>query len=145
MADVHAVAAYILQQQGPMTTMKLQKLAYYSQAWHLVWDGEPLFDAPIEAWMNGPVVRDLYRQHRGNFRVADWPQGDPSTLRDNECETIDVVLDNYGDLAPQVLSEMTHREAPWQEAREGLEPTARSRRAISLDSMQEFYDALANA
>jgi uncharacterized phage-associated protein len=24
--------------------MKLQKLAYYSQAWHLVWEEETLFD-----------------------------------------------------------------------------------------------------
>lgn len=145
MADVHAVVAYILDVQGPMTTMKLQKLVYYSQAWHLVWDGEPLFDSRIEAWMNGPVVRDLYREHRGNFRVASWPRGDATTLRDNERETIDVVLANYGDLSPSALSELTHREAPWQEARVGLEPTDRSNREISLDAMQQFYDALANA
>lgn len=145
MADVHAVAAYILQVKGSMTTMKLQKLAYYSQAWHLVWDGEPLFDAPIEAWMNGPVVRALYNEHRGNFHVSEWPRGDVSTLAANERDTIDVVLANYGSLPPQALSEMTHREGPWLEAREGLEPTARSHREISQDSMQQFYDALANA
>ena len=46
MADVQDVARYIVERGGPMTTMKLQKLAYYSQAWHLVWDGVPLFDAP---------------------------------------------------------------------------------------------------
>ncbi|WP_026927429.1 Panacea domain-containing protein [Granulicoccus phenolivorans] len=145
MADVHAVAAYILQQQGPMTTMKLQKLAYYSQAWHLVWDAEPLFQARIEAWMNGPVVRDLYDQHRGNFRVTEWPAGDATALTANERETIDVVLANYGDLAPQTLSEMTHRENPWREARRGLRPTARSDREISQDSMQQYYDAIANS
>ena len=27
------VAAYILDQKGPMTAMKLQKLVYYGQAW----------------------------------------------------------------------------------------------------------------
>lgn len=32
MADVFDVAAYILQRQGRMTTMKLQKLCYYAQA-----------------------------------------------------------------------------------------------------------------
>lgn len=44
MANVLDVAAYVLAKRGPMTAMKLQKLVYYSQAWHLVWDEEPLFD-----------------------------------------------------------------------------------------------------
>lgn len=143
MADVHAVAAYILREQGEMTAMKLQKLAYYCQAWHLVWEGEPLFSERIEAWMNGPVVRELYNEHRGSFRVSTWPRGNASTLRPNECESIDIVLASYGDLSPSVLSEMTHREDPWREARSGLEPTARSDREISPESMQQFYDALA--
>lgn len=43
MANVSDVAAYILQKHGRMTTMKLQKLVYYSQAWSLVWDEKPLF------------------------------------------------------------------------------------------------------
>ena len=39
--QVFDVAAYILQKTGSMTTMKLQKLVYYSQAWSLVWDEKP--------------------------------------------------------------------------------------------------------
>jgi hypothetical protein len=34
--EVHDVAAFILQHQGEMTAMKLQKLVYYSQVWSLV-------------------------------------------------------------------------------------------------------------
>ena len=30
--SVHDVAAYILEKQGPMTAMKLEKLVYYAQA-----------------------------------------------------------------------------------------------------------------
>ena len=40
---------YILEKKGRMTTMKLQKLIYYAQAWSLVWDERPLFDEKIEA------------------------------------------------------------------------------------------------
>ena len=47
MASVFDVAAYILQQQGAMTTWKLQKLVYYSQGWSLVWDDDALFIASI--------------------------------------------------------------------------------------------------
>ena len=38
MANVHDVAVYILQKRGKMSAMKLQKLVYYSRAWHLVWE-----------------------------------------------------------------------------------------------------------
>lgn len=68
-ASVLDVAAYVLESQGPMTHMKLQKLCYYSQAWHLAWDGVPLFPERIEAWANGPVVPVLYEALRGEFQV----------------------------------------------------------------------------
>ena len=42
--QVFDVAAYILEKIGSMTTMKLQKLVYYSQAWSLVWDEKRLFE-----------------------------------------------------------------------------------------------------
>ncbi len=64
---VFDVAAYILEKKGIMSTMKLQKLVYYSQAWSMVWDEKPLFEENIEAWANGPVVRDLFYYHRGRY------------------------------------------------------------------------------
>src|SRR5680860_208464 len=78
MASVLDVAEYILKETGSMTTMKLQKLVYYSQAWSLVWDEKPLFGEPIEAWANGPVVRALYEAHRGRFQVDTIENGDPT-------------------------------------------------------------------
>ena len=65
------VAECILAKAGPMTSMKLQNLCYYSQAGHLAWDGEPLFEDPIHAWANGPVVVSLFELHRGFFTL--WP------------------------------------------------------------------------
>lgn len=71
--SAHDVAAYILHKQGPMTVWKLHKLLYYSQAWHLAWEDEPLFGERIEAWANGPVVPDLYPLHKGLLTVSEWP------------------------------------------------------------------------
>jgi len=68
-AGVLDVATYILGKHGPMTHMKLQRLVYYSQAWHLAWDGVPLFPERIEAWANGPVVPVLYEALKGEFLV----------------------------------------------------------------------------
>ena len=60
MANVFDVAKYILEKLGTLSTMKLQKLCYYCQAWSLVWDDTPLFDEKFEAWANGPVCRELF-------------------------------------------------------------------------------------
>lgn len=142
MADVHDVAAYILEKAGPMTAMKLQKLVYYSQAWHLVWDDEALFDDEIQAWANGPVVRELYEKHRGSFQVSSWPAGNATRLTEEETSTIDAVLEHYGSKSSQYLSDLTHREAPWKLARRGLMPGQRGTRPITLASMAEYYSSL---
>ncbi len=144
MADVGDVAQYILEQRGGMTTWKLQKLVYYCQAWSLVWDDEPMFDDDIQAWANGPVVRRLYDLHAAKFRVSKIKGGDPSRLRRVQRETIDAVLETYGDKSPQWLSNLTHREAPWQETRRkaGLSEGERGEAVIPLGAMAEYYGGL---
>jgi uncharacterized phage-associated protein len=143
MASAHDVAKYILDHQGSISTWKLQKLAYYSQAWHLVWAEKALFQDRIEAWANGPVVPTLYSQHRGQFSVEKWRKGDVERLTQQENRTIDRVLKSYGALSGQQLSQLAHSERPWQEARRGLEPTEPSSAQISLESMSAFYLAVA--
>ncbi|MBO3743616.1 Panacea domain-containing protein [Actinoplanes flavus] len=142
MATAHDVAAYILARRGPMSAMKLQKLLYYSQAWHLVWDEQPLFPERIEAWANGPVVAELYPLHRGQFLISEWPHGDATRLSASERESVDVVLESYGDLDGRKLSHLTHAEAPWADARTGLHPTERSENVITPAAMHEYYGSL---
>jgi uncharacterized phage-associated protein len=142
MARVDDVAAAILQRQGQMSTWKLQKLVYYCQAWHLVWEEKPLFDEPIQAWANGPVVRSLYDRHRGQFSVSSWRNGDASRLTPEESSTVDAVLGTYGGLSGADLSSLTHREPPWANARAGLAEGERGNRQIPHDAMAEYYGGL---
>ncbi len=92
MISVFDVAAFILSKLGPIPVMKLHKLVYYCQAWSLVWDEEPLFKERIEAWANGPVVKELYEIHKGQFKLAlaDMP-GNPMLLNDEQKETVEAV------------------------------------------------------
>lgn len=145
MATAHDVAAYILEKQGSMSAMKLQKLVYYSQAWHLVWDDEALFNERIEAWANGPVVPTLYQQHRGQFSVTRWSRGDSSKLTSSEKETIDSILDFYGKQDAAWLSELTHREPPWRDARAGMSLGERGQQEISKAALAEYYGSLVGA
>lgn len=144
MATVFDVAQYILQKCGKMSTWKLQKLCYYSQAWHLAWTENPLFHEDFQAWSNGPVCPELFYAHQGKFSVssADISKGDPSNLTDDETESINIVLDGYGSREPYDLREQTHAEAPWKNARNGLPDGVPSQAIISKESMGEFYGSL---
>jgi uncharacterized phage-associated protein len=142
MASVHDVAAYIIRKMGPMTAMKLQKLVYYCQAWSLVWEDRPLFKARIEAWANGPVAPELYQHHRGIFKVTAWTLGDPNVFDQNEQSTINAVIEFYGDRSSQWLSDLTHGEDPWKNARHGLPAGASCKNEITTAAMAEYYGSL---
>lgn len=144
MASVIDTAKYILDKTGEITAMKLQKLAYYSQAWALVWDEDEIFAEDFEAWANGPVNKILYTRHRGMFKVsADlFKDGNPNTLPEHHRETIDKVLEFYGDKTAQWLSNLTHKEEPWKEARGDLAPMAQCSATITKASMAEYYSSL---
>jgi uncharacterized phage-associated protein len=141
MPTVYDVAAYILNEQGTLASMKLQKLVYYAQAWSLVWDEEPLFLEPIEAWANGPVVPVLYSRHKGQFKVSVI-DGCPNDLTPTQQETISIVLHFYGDKSSQWLSDLTHKEDPWIDARQGLALGQRGNQEITHAAMAEYYGSL---
>ena len=139
------VAAYILEKHSksnPITAWKLQKLVYYCQAWSLVWDEQPLFKEKIFAWANGPVVKELYEQHRGLFYVEKLSKGNSKNLSTNQKDNIDHVLNAYGDKTAQWLSDLTHMESPWIVSREGLNPGERGAVEIKLASMHEYYSGI---
>lgn len=146
MVSVFDVVKYILTKKNNVTAMKLQKLVYYCQAWSLVWDSKPLFRENIEAWANGPVVRELYERHKGTFEIkgdsfiADL--GDVSKLNKDPKDTIDAVLKYYGDRSSQWLSDLTHQEDPWKKTREGLLDGERGNRIISYALLEEYYSSL---
>lgn len=92
---------------------KLHKLLYYCQAWYLAWTGQLLFREEIVAWKMGPVVRDVWVHER--HRPGD-PVPPPLELVGDQRSIVDYVLERYGSFTGGALEEMTHREAPWQEA-----------------------------
>jgi uncharacterized phage-associated protein len=135
------VAEYILTRLGPTPATKLQKLVYYSQAWSLVWDDRAMISDPFQAWANGPVAPALYARHRRQYLV-ETVRGNLEVLDDTARETIDVVLNFYGDKSSQWLSDLTHAEAPWRIARGNLPPGASCEEEISLADMAEYYGSL---
>ncbi|HSX38922.1 MAG TPA: type II toxin-antitoxin system antitoxin SocA domain-containing protein [Chlamydiales bacterium] len=150
MTTVCDVAEYILSKTGPTTAMKLQKLVYYSQAWHLAWLEKPLFNEKIEAWRGGPVVPVLFELHKGQFMLQPGffkEMRKPMLIDDlgaDDRDIVDRVIGFYGKHDPHWLSQLTHLEDPWKNARAkgGSEDQERSSEEITHQSMFEYYSSL---
>ncbi|MBP7279400.1 MAG: DUF4065 domain-containing protein [Sedimentibacter sp.] len=122
--------------------MKLQKLVYYCQAWSLVWDEAPLFSEKIEAWANGPVIRDLFNYHRGLYYLDVIPIGNPDLLNEKQKETVKAVVDYYGAMKSQQLIDLTHLETPWKNARMELSAAERGNIEIKISDIADYYSSL---
>lgn len=139
MEDVDDVAAAFLDSLGPMDAMKLEKLVYYAQAWSAASGNGALFNLRIEAWAQGPVVPYLYRQHRQQWHVHRWPLGDADRLSAQAQGIVQWVIDRYGSFTGAELSDLTHSEAPWLEARGDLPEGEPSQTPIPVSSMSRYY------
>ena len=145
MANVFDIAEYILGKLGFVSTMKLQKLAFYSQALSLVKTGEPLFQEQFQAWVNGPVCYELFARHRGKYIVGPDEIGGQHaiSLDSQSSDLVDTVLETLGDLSGQSLSELTHREQPWRDARGDCGPRQPCDTVITNEAIRDYYGSRA--
>jgi len=145
------VAIYIIQfahdHGSSISNLKLQKLLYYAQGWHLALYNKPLFSDRIEAWVYGSVVPTVYRKYqkysyKNINEDVEYPQfasSDIAYLRD----FLDEFLGEFLQLDAFEMERMTHRELPWLEARGDLPPDVVSQNPISLDTMESYFKRLA--
>ena len=145
--DINQIADYFLlnvdRKSGEaITNLKIQKLAYYSQAWYLALNGVPLIGEEFEAWAHGPVAVSLYHRFSDygyNAIPATEVATETSAMEEPIVAYLDQVWARYGDLGAKALERLTHSESPWIEARKGCEPLERSNEIISKESMRDFY------
>ena len=70
--DLNIMSEYIIlfcQNMGvTISPLKLQKLLYYVQSWHIAkFDKQDIFNSLPEAWVNGPVYREVYNTYKTSF------------------------------------------------------------------------------
>lgn len=104
-------------EDNDMSNLKLQKLLYYGQGFHLAMFDKGCFDDDIVAWPHGPVVISVYEEYKahGSNVVPAPSEFDPTQLDESLRETLDEVYDVYGQFSAWRLREMTHEESPWKE------------------------------
>lgn len=142
MVTAFDVAAYILDELGSLPAMKLHKLVYYSQAWHLAWDNMPLFQDKIEAWANGVVIPTLYYSHQGIFQITTVAKGNPQLLTPDEQDTCTAVIRYYSDKSSQWLKDLVCSESPWLDTRQGMSAIERGCVEITHEAMVKYYGSL---
>lgn len=99
-----------------LTNLKLQKLLYYQQGFHLAFFGTPLFAENVEAWMYGPVVPAVYDEYSAYGSSALPEVKVPVSLSEDEEELFNEVYDAYREFSAIGLMNRTHSERPWLDA-----------------------------
>lgn len=152
MFSTNQIANYILwsvsQLDDPITNLRLQKLVYYAQAWHLALYDKPLFDAPIEARERGSIQPDLWER----FKEAEWRpvnctpyfDGEKPDLPIETKEHLDEVMDVFLGYSSVNLETMIQNETPWKNAWSGTEKDQDRVGIISHEDMREFYGSVSN-
>lgn len=140
--NVHDVAKYFLSKVDEevgdgISNLKLQKLVYYAQGFHLAIHGQPLFSDGIEAWEHGPVVPDLYHAYKtnGSGNIPPPREFDPEAVDPEVARLLDDVYSVFGQYSAWKLRNMTHEEQPWKEA---YQETARGR-VISHAALRTYF------
>ncbi|OAV73687.1 putative phage-associated protein [Bacteroidales bacterium Barb6] len=98
-----------------ISNLKLQKLLYYVQGFHLAVFDKPLFKEDIVAWEYGPVVREVYDEYKGYGKGAiPFPDKNfEDTLAQEQFDLMVDVYHVYGQYTAVRLMELTHEELPW--------------------------------
>jgi len=112
--------------------MKLHKLLYFAQRESLALLDDPIFSECFEGWKYGPVSRVV--------RLAYSPDGmveETHDISDDAKYIIDNVIQEYGALASWKLSELSHNEISWKNARKGLRPDQNGDVELLLDDIRE--------
>lgn len=152
--DPLIMGQYVLKEHGSMSHLKLQKLLYYIQAYHLAYFDSPIFKEKFQAWAHGPVMRRLFDEvkdlsilHNEIYYVYKEGEDDPtqifnSTLTEEQKELVNEVLISFSEMSGMELENLTHSEPPWQNARLGYSPGDKCSIEINEQVMKNYYAGL---
>lgn len=127
-----------------VTPLKLQKLLFYSQVWYFAKRGRLLFSDDIEAWVLGPVVRNVWNEfrfmRRGN--IINERYAKDVSISDDVYHHLSEIWNVYGGYTGLELVDLTHEEPLWIDARGGIPENQSSCAIITIDKEVLHYFCL---
>lgn len=135
---------YLLNQCEDITPLALQKALYYIQGFYYAFCHIFLFTEECEAWVHGPVYREIYFRYRDYHfdPIAGNKSYDDSVLTVSEKAVFDSVINNLCCYSGKILEQFTYNETPWLDARGDLPLASPSERIISRDSIGAYFTAV---
>ena len=119
--NIFKVADYILAndqiKNSPITHNKLQKLLYYVKVWSLVAE-MPLIPESFYKIKNGTVNKEIFAKYKEFGDSVPFSQKSDFSLKKEEKQLIDFIVENYIDLDNNTLSQLIQSELPWQQTAE---------------------------
>ena len=145
--ETNRIADYLLtesRERGELLTpLKLQKLIFYSDAWHLALYDQEITPERFQAWVHGPVAVSQY--HR--FKEFQWrpitADLDRPEFDERTANHLNEIIDVFGSESGTALEIMTHQERPWLQARGGIPDTEPSNAEIDKEVTKLFYRSIA--
>jgi uncharacterized phage-associated protein len=134
-----------------MSHLKLQKLLFYCDAYHLAYIEEPLLHQNFQAWVHGPVCIEVYHELKGHSVLYSDVSYDSKTevkdpnkivselLTSKQLDIITEVLETLTPWKDSELEASTHREKPWIEARAGIPASQKCETVINKITTKDFY------
>lgn len=143
-SKINVVIQYLLNQCEDITPLALQKALYYIQGFFYAFYGTFLFSEDCQAWVHGPVYRDVYFRYR-EYRfdpIKKADDFDASCFSSSEKAIYDSVISNICCYSSKVLERFTHNETPWLVTRGSLPFTAPSDRIIEKSLIGEYFSTV---
>ena len=141
MISAENVADFLLSLSDPevgdaMSNLKLQKLLYYSQGFHLAIFDKPLFAEKVKAWQYGPVVEENYNEFSEySYGAIPKPRRISTKMFTDEQKNFLIeIFEVYGQFSALRLMQMTHSEPPWIDTDKG--------KVISHEKMKSYFKIL---
>ena len=138
------IIQYLLYKCEDITPLALQKVLYYVQGFYYAFEGRFLFDEDCEAWVHGPVYRDVYNRY-SSYRfdpIEKVEDFDESVFTTSEKAILDSIIKNFCCYSGKTLEKITHLERPWLHTREGLSVDEHSDRIITKELIGEYFFAV---
>lgn len=135
---------YLLNICEDITPLTLQKALYYIQGFYYAFYKTFLFTEECQAWVHGPVYRDIYFKYR-DYKfdpIKCNNEFDDTILSSSERAIFESVVKHICCYSGKVLEKFTHSETPWLSARGNLLENEPSDRIIDKDDIGKYFDSV---
>lgn len=125
-----------------ISPLKLQKLLYFAEGYHLAIHGTSLFVDEIEAWKFGPVVESVYHEFKefGSGPIdRQWARAafEDSDPRHEFLQRVWMTFRNW---SPIELSELSHQPGgPWDQVLQENDGELRRNLPIEKDRIRIYF------